>query len=93
MTKLPNRVKIIRDFELLLSKAEYINFNKDDIRTFKSDNNLYSKLQKLILNLVNENNDHESLKKVIRDDLNTNYLNYDNIYELVNYWIELKYNV
>ena len=93
MIKLPNRVKIIRDFELILSKAEYINFNKDDKKIFVSNDNLYSKLQKVILNLVNENNDHESLKKVIRDDLNTNYLNYDNIYELVNYWIELKYNV
>lgn len=93
MIKLPNRVKIIRDFELILSKAEYINFNKDDKKIFVSNDNLYSKLQKVILNLVNENNDHESLKKIIRDDLNTNYLNYDNIYELVNYWIELKYNV
>ena len=93
MIKLPNRVKIIRDFELILSKAEYINFNKDDKKIFVSNDNLYSKLQKVIINLVNENNDHESLKKVIRDDLNTNYLNYDNIYELVNYWIELKYNV
>ena len=93
MIKLPNRVKIIRDFELILSKAEYINFNKDDKKIFVSNDNLYSKLQKVILNLVNENNDHESLKKIIRDDLNTNYLNYDNIYELINYWIELKYNV
>ena len=93
MNKFPNRVKVIRDFELILSKAEYLNFNKDDVKVVLSEDVLYSKLQKIIFNLVYENNDHKSLKKVINEDLNNNDLNFNNIYELVNYWCKLKYNV
>ena len=89
----PNRVKIIRDFENLLN-YEFINYKLNNERLNKvnlSDDILFSKLQKIIFNKINNYSNLEDLKNKLKNDIkykvNKNY----NIYDTANLWCMEKY--
>ena len=93
-SKLPNRVKIIRDFDnLLYNKKLYKNNNliKNNIQL--SDDKLFSKLQKNIFRKI-ENYNSDELKTILINDMNINInLTEKNIYEIANYWCKYQYGL
>ena len=91
----PNRIKIIRDFENLLN-YEYIDYKLNNERLNKvylSDDILFSKLQKIIFNKINNYSNLQELKiKLINDikyKINKNF----NIYDIANLWCMEKYGL
>ena len=91
----PNRVKIIRDFENLLN-YEFIDYKLNNERLNKvylSDDILFSKLQKIIFNKINNYSNLEDLKNKLINDIkykvNKNY----NIYDTANLWCMEKYGL
>jgi len=92
----PNRVKIIRDFNNLITdnykNNNIINKEKNTIKI--SNNKLFSKLQKYIFNKIKNLNNHNYIKYIIYTDLNDNIIdNNINIYELCNLWCIKNYGL
>ncbi len=98
--KVPNRVKIIRDFENLLSNNYSYNSNlipklqKNNIKLY--DNKLFSQLQKIIFKKIDYYENTNNLKYNLINDLNlstTNDLDNKNIYEVADIWCKYQYGL
>ena len=87
--QVPNRIKILREFDFLLEKYKYKSKNTHEFNIKLSDDKLYSKLQKIIFEKINNIHDHETLKNIIMKD-NNSILN-NNIYIVANDWCIKKY--
>ena len=91
----PNRVKIIRDFENLLN-YEFIDNNLNNERLNKvnlSDNKLFSKLQEIIFNKINNYSNLEDLKNKLLNDIKYKVKKNFNIYDVANLWCMEKYDL
>ena len=87
--KVPNRIKILRDFDFLLEKYKHKSKNIHEFNIKLSNDKLYSKLQKIIFKKIKNIHDHETLKNIIMKD-NDTILN-NNIFTVANDWCIKKY--
>jgi hypothetical protein len=94
-TKVPNRVKIIRDFDNLLND-KYIDYqiSNNSINTVKlSDDKLFSKLQKIIFRKINNYSNLDDLKEKIINDIGYTITDEMSIYEVANIWCQVQYGL
>jgi hypothetical protein len=92
----PNRVKIIRDFDNLLND-KYIDYNVNNEHLNNitlSNNTLFSKLQKIIFKKINNYSNLDELRSNLLKDMNYPEI-YDNeyIYEIANTWCKYQYGL
>ena len=94
-TKVPNRVKIIRDFDNLLND-KYIDYkvSNKNLNTVKlSNDKLFSKLQKIIFKKINNYSNLDHLKKKLINDMENTDLDDKSIYEIANIWCKIQYGL
>lgn len=94
-TKVPNRVKIIRDFDNLLND-KYIDYkvSNKNLNTVKlSNDKLFSKLQKIIFKKINNYSNLDHLKKKLIYDMENTDLDDKSIYEIANIWCKIQYGL
>lgn len=93
--KLPNRVKIIRDFENFIN-SKYINYNLNNKilnRVMLSNDRLFFYLQKVIFNKIDNYSNLNDLKIKLINDINQKINKNMNIYEIANIWCMKKYGL
>ena len=94
-TKVPNRVKIIRDFDNLMND-KYIDYqiNNKHLNTVKlSNDKLFSKLQKIVFRKINNYSNLEDLKDKLINDMEYAITNENSIYEIANIWCKIQYGL
>ena len=91
----PNRVKIIRDFDNLLND-KYIdyNLNNKSLNTVSlSKDKLFSKLQKIIFKKINNYSNLDELKNKLINDIKYSDEDDRSIYEIANIWCNVQYGL
>ena len=91
----PNRVKIIRDFDNLLND-KYIdyNLNNKSLNTESlSKDKLFSKLQKIIFKKINNYSNLDELKNRLINDIKYSDEDDRSIYEIANIWCKVQYGL
>lgn len=90
--KVINRVKILNDFENLLNIYNFNFENKHRNNVILSNDKLLLRLQMLLIDKINNLNDHNNFKKIMLNDINEYNFN-GNVYEALNLWMGRKYNI
>ena len=94
-TKVPNRVKIIRDFDNLMND-KYIDYqvNNKSLNKLKlSDDKLFSKLQKIVFSKINNYSNLHDLREKLKNDMKYKITNEMSIYEVANIWCQSQYGL
>jgi len=94
-SKVPNRVKIVRDFDNLLND-KYIdyNLNNKSLNTISlSKDKLFSKLQKIIFKKINNYSNLDELKNRLINDIKYSDIDDRSIFEIANIWCKVQYGL